>query len=72
MSKRLSPLKSIRAKCLDCMCGSSKEVNICPSDDCPLYIYRFGKYPKGTRKKVEISEERKQKLIKQLNKTGTP
>lgn len=34
--------KAIRAKCLDCCCGSSNEVEKCPADDCPLYPYRFG------------------------------
>ena len=42
----LTPIKSIRAKCLDCCCGSAQEVRLCPSDDCPLYPYRFGHRPK--------------------------
>jgi hypothetical protein len=43
--KKLSPLKAIRLKCLDCSCGSSKEVKECPCDDCSLYVFRFGKNP---------------------------
>lgn len=43
----LSPLKAIRAKCLDCMCGSFKEVTLCPIENCPLYAYRFGRRPKN-------------------------
>ena len=43
----LPPLKAIRAKCLDCMCGQYKEVTLCPSEQCPLYAYRFGRRPKG-------------------------
>jgi len=27
--KRVSPLKEIRLKCLDCSCGSSNEVKLC-------------------------------------------
>ena len=69
---KITPLKAIRKNCIDCMGGSLKEVKLCPSDDCPLYGYRFGKYPEGTRKKVKISEERKQQLINQLNKMNTP
>jgi hypothetical protein len=42
----LSPLKSIRKKCLDCSGDSRKEVKECPILDCPLYPYRFGKNPK--------------------------
>ena len=42
----LTPIKAIRAKCLDCCCDSSKEVRLCPSPKCPLYPYRFGHRPK--------------------------
>ena len=42
----LTPIKAIRAKCLDCCCGQSNEVKLCPCTDCPLYPYRFGKNPK--------------------------
>ncbi len=40
---RLTPLKAIRQKCLECSCGSSHEVNLCPITDCALYEFRFGK-----------------------------
>ena len=40
-----TPLKSIRKKCLDCSCGSRKEVRECPIIQCPLYPYRFGRRP---------------------------
>lgn len=46
MAKR-TPLKAIRAKCLDCCCGQTYEVRMCPSEDCPLHEYRFGKRPKA-------------------------
>lgn len=46
----LTPIKSIRLKCLDCCCGSPKEVELCPIMDCPLYSYRFGKRPTTPRK----------------------
>ena len=42
---RLTPLKAIRKKCLDCSGYSSNEVKLCPVDDCPLYQYRFGTNP---------------------------
>jgi hypothetical protein len=45
VKRRLTPLKSIRSKCLDCMCGQPKEVRKCTSTDCPLFEYRFGKNP---------------------------
>lgn len=42
----MTPMKAIREKCLDCMCGSYQEVRLCPCQNCPLYAYRFGKRPK--------------------------
>lgn len=40
-----TPIKAIRAKCLDCSCGNVKEVTLCPITRCPLYPFRFGKNP---------------------------
>ena len=46
MGKKIkTPIKSMRAKCIDCCCGSLKEVRLCPIIDCALYPYRFGKKP---------------------------
>lgn len=41
----ITPVKAIRAKCLDCCCGSAQEVKLCPITDCPLYPYRMGHNP---------------------------
>lgn len=43
--KSLTPIKAIRAKCLDCSCGQVKEVRCCPMKNCPLYPYRMGRRP---------------------------
>lgn len=48
--KRLTPIKAIRAKCLDCCCWQSNEVKLCPVRDCALYPYRFGHNPYINRK----------------------
>ena len=40
-----TPIKSIRAYCIDCQGGSFKEVRLCTLHDCPLYAYRMGKRP---------------------------
>ena len=45
-----TPLKAIRRRCLDCCCGSSQEVSLCPVHSCSLHPYRFGKRP-GTLKR---------------------
>lgn len=49
--KLLTPIKAIRKNCLDCMAGSAHEVKLCPSNDCPLYQYRFGHRPSTLIKK---------------------
>ncbi len=41
----VTPMKAIRAKCLDCSGGSPKEVRLCLIHTCSLYPYRFGKRP---------------------------
>lgn len=45
--KKLTPVKAIRAKCLDCCNGQSAEVRQCTCIKCPLYGYRMGHRPKG-------------------------
>lgn len=62
-----TPIKSIRAYCLDCSGNSSTEVRECPVVDCPLYPYRLGKSP--NRKKREFSEEEKKELAERLKKS---
>jgi len=44
--KRLTPMKAIRAKCLDCSCYQPKEIRLCPVISCSLWPYRMGKRPK--------------------------
>ena len=41
----MTPMKSIRAKCLDCCAGSANEVRLCPVETCPLWGYRSGHRP---------------------------
>lgn len=53
--KRISPIKAIRLKCLDCRCGSSNEVKLCTVERCPLYPFREGRDP--YRKKTELTPE---------------
>jgi hypothetical protein len=57
-----TPLRSIRRKCLDCCCGSSQEVSLCPVHSCSLYPYRFGKRPGAVKREatpVQIERLRK-------------
>lgn len=45
MTPYMTPLQSIRAKCLDCCCEQPSTVRLCPMDDCPLWPYRMGHNP---------------------------
>lgn len=40
-----TPIKSMRAKCIDCQGHKLSEVRRCQSFDCPLWPYRRGKRP---------------------------
>ena len=57
MPKSTNPVKVIREKCLDCCCGSMKQVELCPCEsNCPLWPFRFGKNP--FRKKPKRTDKR--------------
>ena len=43
---RLTPIKAIRKKCLDCCSGQMQEVRLCPLKTCALHPYRMGHRPK--------------------------
>lgn len=40
---RLTPVRAMRAKCLDCTGNQSAEVKLCPAYSCPLWPYRMGR-----------------------------
>lgn len=43
--KKVTPLKAIREKCLDCSGWQPSEVRKCPITACVLFPYRFGHNP---------------------------
>ena len=52
-----TPIKAIKAKCLDCCCGQREEVRECPAKECPLWQFRLGKNPNRARNMTD--EQRK-------------
>ena len=56
--RRLSPVKAIRLKCLDCSYGSPKEVALCPLTFCPVYPFRMGTNPNRRRRPLSEDERR--------------
>ena len=59
-----SPLKAIRAKCLDCCCDQITEVKLCTESDCPLHPFRFGRNPFRTKR--ELTDEQREALCQRL------
>ncbi len=50
---KLTPMKAIRKKCLECCNGQVKEVRLCQMKSCALYEYRSGHRPKGEEVTIE-------------------
>lgn len=69
-SKITSPLKAIKAKCLDCCCGQYVEVKNCTCKDCPLWDFRLGKNPHRSRTVTEEQRERMRERAKKLAAEG--
>ena len=51
---RVSPLRALRLKCLDCCNGSAQKVRFCTVVDCPSWPFRLGKNP--WRRKLDPQE----------------
>ena len=51
-----TPIKAIRAKCLDCCCDSAAEVRRCPIESCSLWPYRMGHRPKSKSSKASMGK----------------
>ena len=43
--ERISPLKALRLRCIDCCAGSASEVRLCVSVTCPSWPFRMGENP---------------------------
>ena len=57
--KRVSPLKAIRAFCLECVGYSADEVRLCTAgDSCPLFKFRFGKNKTGKNNASQVPDEK--------------
>ena len=65
-AKVMTPMKAIRAKCLDCCGGQYSEVKMCPCTNCPLYDFRLGKNP--NRKPRNLTEEQREALRERARK----
>ena len=60
-----TPIKAIRAKCLDCCCDQREEVKLCPAKTCPLWRFRMGKNP---NRSVNLTDEQRAAIKERLAK----
>jgi hypothetical protein len=63
---KIPALKAIRNKCIDCCCGQSTEVALCPCEDCALWPFRFGKNPYTSK---VLTEEQKIAAAERIKNT---
>ena len=56
-ARDLTPLKAIRAKCLDCSGGSIHEAKLCVIPECSLHPFRFGKNPFRKPRTFRLSKQ---------------
>ena len=73
--ERLTPMKAIRAKCMDCCCDQLREILYCPIIHCPLWRYRKGREErdelyvrKPMSEKQRIAVEKLRKINKKEDK----
>ncbi len=73
--KILTPIKAIRAKCLDCCANQAQEVRLCPCESCPLYPYRMGHNPNrkglGGKFPAKLDEQSVEELVESGYGFGT-
>lgn len=55
---KLTPMKAIRKKCLECSGGSYQEVSLCPIKTCTLYAYRSGHRPTDEQEHEESPKKK--------------
>ena len=53
----ITPIKAIKAKCLDCCCGQREDVEMCPVKACSLWAFRLGKNPNRKRNMTDEQRE---------------
>ena len=41
-TRKITAMKAIRLKCLDCSYWINKEVELCEAETCPIWPFRFG------------------------------
>lgn len=61
---RVSRLRALRLKCLDCSNDSAQEVRLCTAVDCPSWPYRMGRNPWRPPLSAEVRTQRAATMIR--------
>ena len=61
-----SPLKAIKAFCIECCGDSYNEMKRCPATNCKLYPFRFGKNPYLKKEMTEEQRKAASERMKEL------
>ena len=67
----LTPVRAIRAKCIDCSGGQLKEVTECKKKSCKNWPYRHGKRPKPGSAEERVHVARGKLNVFELADVGT-
>ena len=59
---KVSPLRALRLKCLDCCNDSAQEVRLCTAVDCPSWPFRMGRNPWASEARREIGRSAARRL----------
>lgn len=65
-ARAMTPIRAIRAKCIDCSGDNVAEVRACALADCPLHPYRMGRNP--NRKGREMTDAERAACVERLAK----
>ena len=57
--EKLTPIKAIKKYCKESCCAHDlKSWKNCPSENCPLFVYRLGKRPKLVLNEIQLKKDR--------------
>ena len=63
--ERMSPLRALRLRCIDCCVGSPSEVRACVALTCPAWPFRMGKNP--WRAERDLTDEQRAAIATRLS-----
>lgn len=69
-TEMLTPIKAIRARCMDCACWNAAEVRNCTLTDCVLWPFRMGRTGNTKRLSPEARKAMRDRLARVRERRG--